>query len=273
MKTTRSKDGTTIAYDQVGSGPTLILVSGALQHRAFDEETTRLAMRLAPSFTTLNYDRRGRGDSGDTPPYAVAREIEDLEALIDATEGPACLYGLSSGAALVLEAAAVLGDRVAAIALYEPPFNDDPVARQEWTAFAEQLRALLADNRRGDAVRLFLTVLGTTAEELQVFSNAPVWPLFEAVAPTLAYDVAILGEESRVPLERASQVTTRALLMAGGAESPYKQAMQTAMAALASCMPQAQTRILEGQNHFVDADALAPVLTTFFLNSRSQEQI
>lgn len=269
MKTTRSKDGTTIAYDQLGSGPTLILVSGALQHRAFDEATTHLAMRLAPSFTAINYDRRGRGDSGDTPPYAVAREIEDVEALIDATGGPAYLYGLSSGAALVLEAAAVLGDKVAAIALYEPPFNDDPVARQEWNAFARQLRSLLADNRRGEAVRLFLTVLGTTADELQVFSSAPVWPLFEAVAPTLAYDVAILGDESQVPLERASQVTTRTLVMAGGAESPYKQAMHAAIATLASRMPQAQSRILDGQNHFVDADALAPVLTTFFLNSHA----
>src|SRR5215212_1912245 len=103
MPTVTSKDGTRIAFDQSGQGPALILVAGAIQYRAFGQGLVQLAALLAPHFTVLNYDRRGRGESGDTPPFAVAREIEDIDALIDAVGGTAFVFGLSSGAALAME--------------------------------------------------------------------------------------------------------------------------------------------------------------------------
>lgn len=264
MKTVTSKDGTTIAYDQFGSGPTLILVGGALQHRAFDEDTDTLAKQLASHFTVFHYDRRGRGASGDTLPYAVEREIEDLDALIEAGGGQAFVYGISSGAALAMEAALQLGSKIKKLAMYEVPYDADPNTQQAWMHYTQQLDELLAANRHGDAVQLFMMLLGTSAEELQGFSQSPVWPLFEAVAPTLAYDAAILGKEADVPVEKAKQVNIPTLLMYGGAESPYKHAMQNTVTALVNAMPNAQSRVLEGQDHFVRADALAPVLVEFF---------
>src|SRR5919108_26962 len=124
MKTVTSKDSTIIAFDQLGQGPTVIFVDGALQYRAFDQGMAPLADLLAPHFTVIHYDRRGRGDSTDTQPYALAREIEDIEALIDEAGGSAFLYGISSGAALALEAAIKLGDKVKKLAMYEAPYND-----------------------------------------------------------------------------------------------------------------------------------------------------
>jgi pimeloyl-ACP methyl ester carboxylesterase len=264
MKTVTSKDGTRIAFDQYGEGPALILVGGALQHRAFDEDTAKLATLLAPHFTVFHYDRRGRGDSGDTLPYAVEREIEDLEALIDEGGGSAFVFGLSSGAALALEAAVKLGNKIRKLILYEAPYAAAAAARQGWIDYTKHLKELLVADRRGDAVGLFLTLLGTPADELQKFSHAPVWPLFEAVAPTLAYDAAILGKESDVPVEKASHVTIPTLLMAGGKASPYMHTMHETVKTLASVMPNARTHILEGQDHFVASDVLAPVMMEFF---------
>jgi pimeloyl-ACP methyl ester carboxylesterase len=264
MNIVTSKDGTAIAFDQHGAGPTVILVGGALQHRAFDADTDKLAALLAPQFTVFHYDRRGRGDSGDTLPYAVEREIEDLDALISAAGGSAFVFGISSGAALGLKAAVKLGNRIKKLAMYEAAYESDDVGRQTWMNFTKQLTGLLAANRRGEAVSAFLTLLGTSAEELQGFSHSPVWPLFEAVAPTLAYDVAILGETATIPLDIASRVSVPTLLMHGGADSPYLHTMRETVMMLAKAIPHAQYRVLAGQTHFVDSDALAPVLAEFF---------
>jgi pimeloyl-ACP methyl ester carboxylesterase len=268
MKTVTSKDGTTIAYDQVGNGPTVILVGGALQHRAFDAETPKLAALLAPHFTVFHYDRRGRGDSGDTLPYTVEHEIEDIEALVDAGGGSAFVYGISSGAALSMEAAIKLGDKIKKLVMYEVPYDARGV-QQEWVSYTKQLKELLAADRHGDAVQLFLKLLGTPADELQGMSLSPVWPLFEAVAPTLAYDAAILGADADVPVETAMQVTIPTLLMAGGADSPYKNAMHETVMSLAQVIPHSQSRTLEGQNHFVSPDALAPILIEFFTENEN----
>ena len=143
MLLAESADGTKIAYDRQGSGPPLIVVDGALCTRSANSKPD-LAARLAPAFTVYSYDRRGRGDSGDTKPYAVEREIEDIAALIERAGGPACLYGHSSGASLALEAAAELGDRVAGLAMYDAPYNDDPEARLAWGRYIEQLTEALA---------------------------------------------------------------------------------------------------------------------------------
>src|SRR5678815_2782385 len=135
MRTVTSKDGTIIAFDQSGKGPAIILVSGAIQHRAIDSGTAQLAALLAQHFTVFHYDRRGRGDSGDTKPYALEREVEDIEALIDDVDGSASLYGISSGAALALEAAIKLGSKVKKLALYEAPYNDDASAKEAWREY------------------------------------------------------------------------------------------------------------------------------------------
>src|SRR2546425_1217488 len=155
MHTVISKDGTKIAYDKEGEGPAVILVAGALSVR-FPE----LSKLLAPRFTVYNYDRRGRGDSGDTKPYAVEREVEDIAALLDVAGGSACLYGHSSGAALALEAALRLGNKVKKLAMYEAPYNDDPKVQHAWGQYIKQLTDALAANRRGDAVALFMKYVG-----------------------------------------------------------------------------------------------------------------
>jgi pimeloyl-ACP methyl ester carboxylesterase len=257
-----SKDGTKIAYDREGSGPSLILVAGALCDR-LSWSGPSLSGLLSPRFTVFNYDRRGRGDSGDTPPYAIEREIEDIEALIDEGGGEACLYGHSSGAALILEAAAQLGGRVKKLALYEAPYNDDPKAEAAWNEYVGELNKLLAQGRRGDAVALFMKYLGTPAENIEGMRHAPTWAGLEAVAPTLAYDhAAIMGRGAAVPAARAAAVGSPALVMHGSASYPF---MEVTARALSGAMPKAQLRSVEGQGHDVSAEVLAPLLAEFFL--------
>lgn len=263
MNTVASKDGTSIAYDRAGEGPPLILVGGAFEQRAADFETAKLAALplLARHFTVYHYDRRGRGDSTDTQPYAVEREIEDVEALIDAAGGSAYLFGISSGAALALEAALALGGKVRKLALYEPPYNDDEDARQGWKEYRQRLAEALAAGRRGHAVGLFMMLVGMPAEHLEGMRQDPLWPMFEAVAPTLAYDAAVLGEDASVPTGRAAGVAVPALVMDGGESYPF---MRATAEALANAMPNARHRTLPGQTHEVAAEVLAPVLVEFF---------
>jgi pimeloyl-ACP methyl ester carboxylesterase len=263
MRTVTSKDGTTIAFDQTGQGPALILVGGMFEQRAMDTETARLAARplLAQHFTVFHYDRRGRGDSTDTPPYAVAREIEDIEALIDEAGRPAFVFGISSGAALAMEAAVRLGSKVKKLAMYEPPYNDEDGARQAWRNFRRQLEDALAAGRRGEAVGLFLMLLGVTADQLDGMRQDPMWPMWEAMAPTIAYDAAALGEEASIPTGRAAGIAVPTLVIDGSESYPF---MHTTAAALARAIPTAQHRTLEGQTHEVAPDALAPVLVEFF---------
>jgi pimeloyl-ACP methyl ester carboxylesterase len=263
MSTVTSNDGTTIAFDQSGTGPALILVSGMFEQRAMDSETAQLAALplLAEHFTVIHYDRRGRGDSTDTPPFAVAREIEDIDALINAVGGEACVFGISSGAALAFEAACALGSKVKKLAMYEAPYNDDDDARQAWKEFRRQLKAALAEGRRGDAVGLFMQLLGVPADHLDEMRQYPMWPMWEAVAPTIAYDAAALGEDASVPTEKAADLAVPALIMDGGASYPF---MHITAMALANAMPNAQHRTLEGQTHEVAAAAIAPVLVEFF---------
>lgn len=217
MKTVTSRDGTTIAFDQSGQGPTLILVGGMFEQRAMDSETAQLAASplLSQHLTVIHYDRRGRGDSTDTEPYAVEREIEDIEALIDETGGAAFLFGISSGAALALEAALTLGTKVKKPALYEPPYNDDHAARQAWREFRTQLRQTLAEGRYADAVGLFMMLLGMPAEHLEGMHQHSMWPMWEGIAPTIAYDAAVVGEDGSIPTDRASKLTLPTLVMNG----------------------------------------------------------
>jgi pimeloyl-ACP methyl ester carboxylesterase len=262
MKTVTSKDGTIIAYDQWGDGPAVILVDGALQYRAFDQGMVQLAELLSKHFTVIHYDRRGRGDSTDTQPYSLEREIEDIEALIDEVSGSAFLYGISSGAALAMEAAVQLDGKVKKLAMYEAPYNDDPAGQQSWREYTKQLSELLAAGRNGDAVGRFMMLVGATADQVNEIRQTPMWPLWESVAPTLAYDhIAALGEAASVPVERAAKVPVPTLVMNGAESFPF---MHDTAKTLAKAIPDAQHRTLKGQTHEVDSEALAPVLVEFF---------
>jgi pimeloyl-ACP methyl ester carboxylesterase len=265
-KTIRSADGTMIAYESFGSGPALILVGGALEHRDLDSETAKLAALplISEHFTVYHYDRRGRGASGDTLPYALEREIEDIEAFIDLAGGSAYVFGISSGAALAFEAALKLGSKVKKLAMYEAPYNDDEDARKAWVNYTKELNAILAEKRNGDALGHFMMLVGMPPEALPEVKQMPDWAKWESVAPTLAYDAAAMGEDSSVPLDKAKKLAVPALVMAGEQSYPF---MAVAAEALAKVMPQGEYRNLAGQTHEVSAEAIAPVLIEFFEQS------
>jgi pimeloyl-ACP methyl ester carboxylesterase len=260
MEKVISKDGTQIAYDREGQGPALILVDGAIGFRALGF-STGFVKALAPFFTVYDYDRRGRGDSGNTLPFAVEREVEDIAALIQAAGGSAYVCGMSSGACLALEAASRLGDKVKKLALYEAPYRTGPGAREEWQTYRDDLATCLVEGRRGDAIVLFMRFVGTPDEMITGMRQAPVWPLLESVAPTLEYDAAAIGAERTVPVSRAADVTAPTLAMNGSASFPF---MDDAAVAIAKAIPHAEHKVLEGQRHDVSPEALAPVLIEFF---------
>lgn len=257
MHQVTSKDGTTIAYDRLGDGPPVVLVSGGSVDRS---SNAPLAEVLASDFTVYNYDRRGRGPSGDTPPYAVQREVEDIEAVLSAAGGSAGLYGSSSGAALALEAAAS-GAPVSRLALWEPPFIPDGSVPRPPENTAEIYRRFVEAGRRGDAVEYFMaTVVGLPAEFVAQARSAPWWPRQEALAHTLAYDATVMADYT-LPTVRAAAVPVPTLVLAGGASFPW---MAVTAEALAKAMPDAATRILDGQTHDVDPAVLGPALRQFF---------
>ena len=259
METVRSADGTAIAYDQAGHGPLLIIVDGAMNTRSSGTKP-QLVDLLAAHFTVLSYDRRGRGDSGDTQPYTAGREIEDIEALIGQAGPAAHLYGLSSGGCLALNAAAQLGPKVSKLAMYEVPYSDDPAFQQAYAQYREQLASALAGNRRGDAVAAFVRFVGTPADQIEAMRQAPFWPGMEAIAPTLAYDADVIGQDASVPVKRAAQVEVPALVVYGTASPPF---MAETARTLSRALPHAELRALDGQDHNVDPAVLAPVLTAF----------
>lgn len=262
MNVLKSADGTKIAYDKQGGGrPALILVDGAMCSRSSGSKP-ELVRLLSAHFTVYSYDRRGRGDSGDTQPYAVEREIEDLAVLTDDADEAACLYGHSSGASLALEAAASLGNRVSKLAMYEAPYNDDPAARSAWGEYVRQLTDMLAAGSRGDAIALFMAYTGMPADQIEGMRKAPFWPGLEAIAPTLCYDhAAILGKDASVPAGLAASVGMPALVMHGDASYPF---MGETARALSQAIPHAELRTLAGQSHEVSPGVLAPVLVEFF---------
>ena len=259
MNKVTSKDGTQIAFDKRGNGPAAILVDGALCYRSFGP-MSGLAELLSPHFTVYNYDRRGRGESGDTPPYSVAREVEDIEALIDEAGGEVFVFGTSSGGALALEAAIRLGPKIKKLAMYEPPYHSGEEVHQAWKAYRQDLAELLAAGRKGDAAALFMRSVGTPADQIEGMRHAPVWSVFESVAPTLAYDAAVLGDDRSVPSARAAQVRVPTLVL-NGTVIPF---MAATARAIANSIPQAEQRTLEGQPHDVNLEVLAPVLIEFF---------
>lgn len=264
MNTVTSQDGTKIAFDRVGQGPAIILVNGALGHRN-PKAVDPLAQMLSKEFTVIDYDRRGRGESGDTQPYAPVREIEDIEALIDEVGGTASLYGISSGAILALEATNTLAGKVKKLAMYEPPFiiNDSrpPVPED----YVEQINRAKAAGRPGDAVEVFMKQAILLPDEyLAQMRQSPMWADMESVAYTLAYDGLIARDFMRgqpLPTDRWTSVTCPTLLMTGGNSDTF---FHDGAKALVALLPDAKHIIVEGQDHNVAPEALAPLLKEFF---------
>ncbi|HLZ24042.1 MAG TPA: alpha/beta hydrolase [Ktedonobacterales bacterium] len=267
MPKVRSNDGTPIAFDRSGAGPALIMVSGAFSHRAMIPPAPEPAEPAASRFTMYSYDRRGRGESGDTAPYAVEREVEDIEALINDAGGSAFVYGHSSGAVLALEAARLLPGKITKLAVHEPPFFVDGSHPPLPDDYVAHLNALIAAGRRGDAVEYFMTAaMSMPPEAVASMRQEPMWPALEAVAHTLPYDGAIMGDTmsgSPEPLKRWASLTIPVLVMDGGASPAF---MHNAAQALTDILPNAHRRTLEGQDHGVSMDVLAPVLEAFFLS-------
>jgi pimeloyl-ACP methyl ester carboxylesterase len=256
MNTVTSSDGTTIAFDRSGEGPAVILLCGGSTDRSANAP---LAALLAEHFTVFNYDRRGRGDSGETAPYAVEREVEDLEALISEAGGSAFVYGTSSGAALALEAAAS-GLPITKLALWEPPFFLEGRPRPPADT-ATTITELVSEGRRGDAVEYFMSkVVGLPPEFVAGARTQPFWASQEALAHTLAYDATIMGDYS-LPTGRAAAVTVPTLVIDGGASFGF---MGESADALADALPDGRRRTLDGQEHNVAPEALAPVLEEFY---------
>ena len=257
MRTTLSADGTKIAFDQTGHGPPVILVVGAFNDRSTGAP---LAKTLESQLTVVNYDRRGRGSSGDTQPYAVDREIEDIDALIREVGGAAGVFGYSSGGHLAL-AAAAHGLNITRLALYDAPFIVGEDVPRPPKDIAAQLAKLVSSNRRGDAVELYQTRLVGIPEPVVVqLRHAPFRPALEAIAHTLVYDATLIGDLS-LPTAQLRSIKAPTLVVYG-TQSPAL--MGTAAKALVVALPNADVRPLEGQTHDMVPEALAPVLLEFF---------
>ena len=261
MQKVTSKDETKIVYEKVGTGPAVILVTGATMTRV---SFAVLAKLLSSSFTVYYYDRRGRGESSDTLPYSVEKEIEDIDALIDSAGGSAYLYGISSGACLTLLAASKLGEKVTKLAMYEAPYDEAEGAKEIWHAYRTNLQNALSSGDMGGAVVLFMKLVGVPNDMIEGMKKSPMWPGLEKVAPTLAYDAACMGEDRSVPIEIAKNVTARTLVMDGGASKQTMPFTYDSAEKLAKAISNAKRKTIEGQSHDIDSKVLAPVLTEFF---------
>lgn len=257
-----SRDGTHIGYERQGSGPLVILVGGATQYRAVDMRTPNMVNALASDFTVVTFDRRGRGESGDTWPYAVEREVEDIAALMDAMGGEAYLFGMSSGAVLALEAAVTLPRAVKALALYEPPIDPARSAASYQQDHAE-MAGLAAQGKGREMMGNFLGSVGMSPEALAGFQQSPSWPAFEAVGLTIEHDYRILADARKddAPPERWQNAIMPVLVIDGDKSFPF---MAAGADWVASGLHNAQRLTLAGQSHDVDPLVLAPLLNVFF---------
>lgn len=263
-----SADGTSIAYDRVGEGPALIYILGATATRGLAAEQGD--GDGSTPFTTYIYDRRGRGDSGDsdtTATNAIEREIEDLEAVIDAAGGAAFVFGHSSGAVLALRAAGQLGDKIKKLALYEPPFILDDSRPPIPADYVTHLRELSAAGRNEDALIYFMTVaVGIPAEYIDGMKQAPFWASSVKVAHTISYDGEIMGDTmygNPASLQPFASITTPTLVMVGGNSPAYQQ---NAVATLAQILPNAEYQSMAGQDHGIAPEVLNGALAAFFLS-------
>jgi len=258
MESVTSKDGTIITFDKLGAGKPVVLVSGGSVDKG---SNALLAEALASHYTVYNYDRRGRGKSGDTQPYAVDREIEDIEAVIDAAGGTAYLYGSSSGAALALEAARKLPTKVTKLALWEPPYIMNPAMRPAPNT-AQIFKDFIAQGKRGEAAEYFMgKVVGLPPEFVAQAKSSPWWPAQEAIAHTLSYDATVMADYS-LPEGKIADLKMPTIVLDGGASFPFMH--ETADSIGKVLKDKGTRRTLEGQSHDVNGAILGAALTEFF---------
>jgi pimeloyl-ACP methyl ester carboxylesterase len=250
VRNVTSTDGTGIVFETSGEGPLLVIVAGAFCDR---NSKKSLAEGLQSSFTVCEYDRRGRGDSRETGPYAIEREVEDLAAIVDAV-GPSFVFGDSSGGALAIEASAA-GVPIDKLAVYEVPY----VFGASYV-LADELTELVTSGRRAEAVERFLVLMGTPPSALQAMRQGPQWGYLESFAHTLPYDVRLCNNGS-VPTDRLAKITVPLLALAGDA-GPWAREVAVAIAA---ATPEGQDRVLVDQGHAVPDDVLIPILREFFV--------
>jgi pimeloyl-ACP methyl ester carboxylesterase len=255
MSAVTSKDDTQIEFDRVGDGPAVVIVGGVVGDRS---QQAPVADLLGAQFTVYNYDRRGHGESGFTEPYSADREVEDLAAVLEHAGGAASVYATSGCAVIALQAAAT-GVGITRLALWEPPFILDGTRPPVPADYRERLETLLAQDRRGDMVALFLTeAAGIPAPFVEQLRQAPFWGAQEAVAHTLVYDATMMGDYA-IPASAASvQVPT---LVLDGGTTPW---LTSTADKLASVLPDARRQSLPGQQHNVEPDAIAPALAEYF---------
>ncbi len=252
--TATSADGTKIAYDRTGEGPALILIGGALSGR---HGGAPLAAQLTSQFSVVTVDRRGRGDSGDTPPYLPAREVEDLTAVIEANGGSAHVYGHSSGGVLALEAAAA-GAQMIKLGVYEPPYLTDTTGGQAPAATEKGVSDALEAGDPGAAVEIFIRATGAPFDP--AIKESPWWPAMVAAAPTLPYDLAMVGDSS-VPTERLAKIAVPTLGLYGSESASWAHESITAVTA---AIPGATQAVAQGQTHAAAPEVIAPIIIDFF---------
>ena len=259
--TVRSADGTKIAYQRIGHGPAVLLIDGALCYRKLGQSAD-LAELLAEHFTVYTYDRRGRGESGDTAPYSIEREVDDIAAIVHEAGGAACAWGMSSGALLALEAAKTIRG-ITKVAIYEAPLIIDssgPSTQEAWA----RIRNAIATDRRGEAVKAFLQSVGVPSLVIAVMHLLPLWSKLKEIAHTLPYDGSIVEPHQKGTPPRREQwaAITVPTLVTDGGKSP--QWMRDGNRALAEVLPNARYETLAGQTHMLKAAAHVRVLTEFF---------
>ncbi|PYZ94907.1 alpha/beta hydrolase [Salipaludibacillus keqinensis] len=257
MKTTQSKDGTILAYDVYGSGPPLIYITGAICHRSF-KPVKHDAKIFSTKFTVYNYDRRGRGDSGNTLPYTVEREIEDIKAMIDVAGGNVFLYGHSSGAVLALEAALRLSSKVKKVMMYDPSYVHDEKEKSEYKRLSRKIHELLDNGKNAKAMTTFLKGIGMPKVFVLLLPLFPGWRTMKALAPTLAYDIALT--KNMPPVERATQISVPTQIIVGE-KSP--KSIHDVGRQLSNVIPNAKFVQLSGEDHMVNPKALLPLITGF----------
>ncbi|MES2822797.1 MAG: alpha/beta hydrolase [Pseudomonadota bacterium] len=254
MQTIKSKDGTVLAYDVIGSGPALIYITGATCFRLF-MPIVQDVKTFAKEFTVYNYDRRGRGDSGDRLPYAPEREVEDIAAMITAAGGSAWLYGHSSGAVLALEAALQLGNKINGIALYDAPYACDEKEKAEYNYLSRRVHELLHAGENAKALNCFLKGIGMPKFFVWFMPLMPGWKTMKALAPTLAYDIELTRDLP--PVARISKINLPVYIIIGE-KSP--DSMRSVAQQLTQALPAATFTEVIGQDHMISAKMLLPIL-------------
>ena len=258
MQHVTSQDGTSVAFEKIGQGPALVIVGGVLGDHT---QQAGLAQLLASDFTVYNVDRRGHGESGFMAPYAVEREVEDLDAVLTEAGGSAFVYGTSGPGVLCMEAAARgLSPKMKKLAVWEPPYILEGSRPPVPADYKEQLEKWLVEGRRGDMVELFFTqAVGMPAEFVAGMRQSPFWAAQEAFAPTLVYDATLMNNYA-LPKERLARIGVKTLVIDGGT-SPW---LSQAADAVAAAIPHAQRSTIAGQPHNVADEAMAPVLMEYF---------